>query len=142
LENDICELEVVIDNGARRDTGVITSAIRDFRHDYCDRLECGENDVIQTNPHGGYQLAPGIEFQVRKDRPVTQLEKDKQAVLCQIQKHGRRTRRQISENTGIPILQLKRALSSLIDEHAFALTGSGRTATYDIPAKTNPKRKL
>jgi len=54
--------------------------------------------------------------------------------------HGE-TRRQISDNTGIPALRLKYALSALIEEEAIALIGSGSTATYKSPARTKRKRK-
>lgn len=127
--------------GAKISPAVIPSAIRDFRYDCCVRLGCQENDVIQTHPRGGYQLAPWIEFQLRKDRPVTQLEKDKQAVFRQVKKNGRRTRRQIYENTGIPIARLKRALSSLVEEKAIALTGSGSTTFYEISTKARRQSK-
>jgi len=127
--------------GAGISPATITSAIKNFRRDCCLRLGCDENDVIQTNPRGGYQLAPWIEFQLKIDRPLTQFGKDKQAILRQLKNRGRCTRRQIYDNTGIPALRLKYALAALIEENAIALIGSGSTATYKIPAKTRRKRK-
>jgi DNA-binding response OmpR family regulator len=119
----------------------ITSAIKNFRHNCCFRLGCEENDVIQTNPCGGYQLAPSIEFQLKIDLPLTLLGKDKQAVLRQLKKRGRCTRRQISDNTGVPSLRLKYTLSALIEEKAIVLIGRGSTAAYKISAKTKRRRK-
>jgi len=127
--------------GTRISPATITSAIKNFRRDCCLRLGCDENDVIQTNPCGGYQLAPWIEFQLKNDLPLTQLGKDKQAILRQLKNRGRCTRRQIYDNTGIPALRLRYALSALIEEKAIMLTGSGRTATYKISARTKRKRK-
>jgi len=128
--------------GTGTSPATITSAIKNFRRDCCLRLGCDENDVIQTNPRGGYQFAPLIEFQLNIDRPLTLQGKDKQAVLRQLKNRGRCTRRQISDNTGIPVLRLKYALSALIEEKAVMLTGRGSTATYKIPARTkrNPKQ--
>jgi len=127
--------------GAGISPATITSAIKNFRRDCCLRLGCDENDVIQTNPSGGYQLAPWIEFQLKIDRPLTQFGKDKQAILRQFKNRGRCTKRQISDNTGIPALRLKYALSALTEEEAIVLTGRGSTATYKISARTKRKRK-
>ena len=127
--------------GAGISPATITSAIKNLRHNCCFRLGCEENDVIQTNPKGGYQLAPWIEFQLGIDQPLTLLGKDKHAVLRQLKKRGGCTRRQISDNTGIPALRLKYALSALIERKAIVLIGSGSTATYKISERTNRKRK-
>jgi len=111
----------------------ITSSIKDFRETCCNKLECGTNDVIKTNPGGGYQLAEWIEFRLgTEDSPLSQAEKDKAAVLQQIKKKAGRNRRQICDNTGIPATRVKSALSALVEGNVISLIGSGSAATYSI----------
>lgn len=76
-------------------------------------------------------IADWIEVRIGREQGIkTQLEQDRDAVLHQIKRHGERTRRQISDVTGIPVLRVKSALSALEQDRVIALCGSGSNAAY------------
>ena len=112
---------------------VLTSAIKEFRAACQQKLGCGTNDVILTQKGGGYQFADWIEVRIGRDESIkTQRDEDREAVLHQIKRHGTRTRRQISDVTGIPVIRFRAALSSLEDAQVVSLNGSGATAEYKL----------
>jgi DNA-binding response OmpR family regulator len=111
----------------------MASAISDFRTNCAEKLGCGRNDVIRTEAGGGYRLAENIEVKLgREERPLAQIEEDKAFVIRQIKRHGKRTRRQISDVGGITAVRVKAALSALDDEGKVTMTGSGSSATYSL----------
>lgn len=109
----------------------VTSAIKEFRSSCTTKVGCGDHDVIRTCPGGGYQLASHIEVKIgREESPKTEAESDRLKVLHQIKRKEARTRRQISDTTGIPQLRVKKALSILEDEKLIFHEGSGGNLQY------------
>ena len=109
----------------------IANAIKDFREKCRMKLNCGPHDVIVTHRGGGYQLADWIAFQIgSEERVQTQAESDQIAVMKELRRFRQRTRRQISDRTGIPQLRIKTALSKLDDEGKLDLKGSGSNIQY------------
>jgi CheY-like chemotaxis protein len=116
----------------------IIGAIKDFRNVCRAKLGCGSNDVIQTHPGGGYQLCRWIEFQ-HEGTDASQLERDKRTVLRQIRNNAGRTRQRISDNTRIPMIRVRNALSALLEEKTISLIGCGVAATYS-ESKTKTRK--
>lgn len=109
----------------------VTSAIKEFRCSCTAKVGCGDHDVIRTCPGGGYQLADRIEVKIgREESPKTEADCDRLKVLNQIKRKEARTRRQISDTTGIPQLRVRKALSSLEDEKLIFHEGSGGNLQY------------
>jgi len=111
----------------------VANAIKDFREKCRLKLGCGPHDVIVTHRGGGYQLADWITFQIgSEERVQTQAESDQATVMKELRRFKERTRRQISDRTGIPQLRIKTALSKLDDNGKLDLKGSGNNTRYFI----------
>lgn len=109
----------------------VSSAIMEFRDNCENKLGCGDHDVIKTCAGGGYQLGDRIEVKLGRDEsPKTQADSDRAKVLTQIKKKDARTRRQISDASGIPVLRVRRALSTLEDQKVIRHEGSGSNLHY------------
>jgi len=115
----------------------IGNAIKDFREKCILKLGCDSHDVIITHRSGGYQLADWITFQIgSEERVQTQAESDQITVMKELRRFKERTRRQISDRTGIPQARVKVALSKLDDAGKLNLKGSGKNARYFIHEMT------
>lgn len=119
--------------GSHVSAPVVTSAINDFRRTCKLKLGCGQHEVILSHRSGGYQLADWIEVKLGRDEPLPkQIDSDRQAVIRQLKRHRKRTRRQISDATGISVQRVKLALSALETAKKIALTGTGSGAEYSL----------
>jgi DNA-binding response OmpR family regulator len=119
--------------GAQVSAPAVTSAIKEFRSACQQKLGGGANDVIVTHNGGGYQFADWIEVRIGRDQGIkNQIDQDKEGVLHQIKRHGERTRRQISDLIGMPVMRVKSALSALEADGLISLSGSGSNATYKL----------
>jgi len=111
----------------------VTSAIIEFRRSCSTKVGCGDHDVIRTCPGGGYQLGNGIQVKIGRDEsPKTEADSDRLKVLTQIKRKEARTRRQISDVTGIPQIRVRGALSRLEDEKLICHEGSGNNTCYSL----------
>ena len=55
------------------------------------------------------------------------------AILAYVREHGRITRREVMEHTGLDEEPAKYRLRKLVDQHDLQLVGSGRGAYYQFP---------